>query len=357
MFDLTRENSRYKIVGDRGVCLLCADCLDVLKGIKGNSVDSIVTDPPAGIAFMGKDWDKDKGGRDAWVGWMAEIMTECGRILKPSGKMLVWAIPRTSHWTCKAIENAGLYIKGKQYFIFGSGFPKSHNISKAIDKKFGAEREIVGVKKLVDGSNARQTAKFTNASTNISGMRCGGNLETLPNTDEAKKWDGWGTALKPSVEEWIYATKNEFGEGVSDFYYGSKVQPKDRNEGIDKKKFSKSIGYNRFDQCGICGGYILQNPNRPSACKCEEPERMDNIIEGNHHPTVKSTDLMRFLCDVVASDDAIVLDPFMGSGSTGKACVRNGCRFVGIEQEREYFEIAKARIEYELDKPIQSTLW
>ena len=363
MFDLTKENSQYKIVGDRGVCLLCADCLDALTSIKDNSVDAIVTDPPAGIAFMNKDWDKDKGGRDTWIVWLTDVMIECRRVLKPNGKMLVWAIPRTSHWTCKAIEKSGMYIKGKQYFIFGSGFPKSHNISKAIDKKFGAKRDVIGIVNNTYDGSVRDPKKHKSPSelSNIGEWGLNetphGQPLTKPATKEAKRWDGYGTALKPSTEEWIYATKNENAEESSGFYYGSKAQVKDRNEGIDKEKFLKSVGHNRFDQCKTCGGYILQNPDRPSACKCDEPVRGDNIIKGNHHPTVKSADLMKFLCGNITDEGGIVLDPFMGSGSTGKACLQSGYQFIGIEKEEEYFEIAKARIDYELDKPIQDTLW
>jgi len=120
------------------------DCLDVLRTMPDNSVDSIVTDPPAGIAFMGKDWDKDKGGRVGWIAWMSDVAAECLRVIKPGGHALVWAIPRTSHWTGTAWEMAGWQPRDKIYHVFGSGFPKSHDISKAIDKAAGAVCEVVG---------------------------------------------------------------------------------------------------------------------------------------------------------------------------------------------------------------------
>ena len=100
------------------------DCLDVLKSIKAKSIDSLVTDPPAGIAFIGKDWDKDKGGRDPWIEWMTKVMKQCFRVMKPGAHGLVWTLPRTSHWTATALENAGLEIRDCVVHVFGSGFPK-----------------------------------------------------------------------------------------------------------------------------------------------------------------------------------------------------------------------------------------
>lgn len=122
------------------------DALAVLRGMADNSIDAIVTDPPAGIAFMGKDWDKDKGGRGAWIDWMSQIAAECLRVLKPGAHALVWAIPRTSHWTATAWEDAGFEVRDRIAHVFGSGFPKSLNLKDAMP--------------------------------------------------------GWGTALKPAVEDW-----------------------------------------------------------------------------------------------------------------------------------------------------------
>jgi len=109
------------------------DNLPILKTLADNSVDAIVTDPPAGIGFLGKEWDKDKGGRDKWIEWMAEVAAECLRVIKPGGHALVWALPRTSHWTATAWENAGWEPRDRICHIFGSGFPKSANISKMVE--------------------------------------------------------------------------------------------------------------------------------------------------------------------------------------------------------------------------------
>lgn len=168
-----------------------------------------MTDPPAGIGFMGKDWDKDKGGRDHWIAWMTEVMRECLRVLKPGAHGLVWALPRTSHWTATALENAGFDIRDVVTHLFGTGFPKSMDVSKAIDKAAGAERVVTDVpKRTPDGKTWLERrpngipSQFDcfNKPKEQTDRQC---FETAPATDAAKKWQGWGTALKPASEHWI----------------------------------------------------------------------------------------------------------------------------------------------------------
>src|SRR5216684_1134608 len=120
--------------------LVQGDCLQVLKTLDSDSIDALVTDPPAGISFMGKAWDSNKGGREQWISWLSEVMGEVIRVLKPGAHGLVWALPRTSHWTATALENAGFEIRDVVTHLFGTGFPKSLDVAKAIDKAAGAER-------------------------------------------------------------------------------------------------------------------------------------------------------------------------------------------------------------------------
>ena len=183
-------------LGDSGV---------VLPTIPDNSVDAIASDPPSGIAFMQASWDKDKGGRDAWITWMTAIAVECLRVVKPGGHALVWALPRTSHWTATAWENAGWEVREKITHLNSEGFPKNHDISKAIDKMAGAKREVVGY----DASRARPNRMYeSGAIGNIGGNGVvsdrtdNGATITAPATDAAKQWEGWGTALKPASEDW-----------------------------------------------------------------------------------------------------------------------------------------------------------
>lgn len=174
-----------------GITIYCGKSEDVLPHISGAT--AVVTDPPAGIAFMGKEWDKHKGGRDKWIEWMSDIAAKAINTLPPGGIALVWALPRTSHWTATAWENAGWEVRDVVTHIFGSGFPKSLDISKAIDKAAGAEREVIefrtGPKPGTHGG---------------SGQYRHGNDRSMsaPATESAKVWEGYGTALKPAVEFW-----------------------------------------------------------------------------------------------------------------------------------------------------------
>ena len=176
--------------------IIQGDCVQVLKQLEENSVDSIVTDPPAGISFMGKSWDTDKGGRDNWIKWMSEIATECIRVLKPGGHAFVWTIPKTSHWTATAWENSGFEIRDVVAHIFGSGFPKSLNIGKAVDKLQGNEREDLGPR----------------TDIHSHGANCRKNDVIYPTkepraTKGTSEWEGWGTALKPAREDWLLMRK------------------------------------------------------------------------------------------------------------------------------------------------------
>lgn len=137
-----------------------------------------------------------------------------------------------------------------------------------------------------------------------------------------------------------------FGDqgGASRFFYCAKASGSERNKGVDES-FTKDIGHNRFDKCKNCGGIILQNPDRPSACKCEEPERENNVVKGNYHPTVKPVNLMRYLVRMITPKGGTCLDCYNGSGTTGIACKLEDFIYLGIESERDYCEISKARIE------------
>lgn len=173
--------------------IIHGDCLKVIKKMEDNSVDAIITDPPSGIAFMGMDWDKNKGGRDKWIAWMEEIAIEALRVIKPGGHCLVWTLPRTSHWTAMAWENAGFEIRDKLAHIFGSGFPKSLNVGFAVNKLQGNDRELVREYETHDIRNAGLMDK--KGTMMVS--------ETKGNSE----WEGWGTALKPAREDWLLLRK------------------------------------------------------------------------------------------------------------------------------------------------------
>ena len=448
--------------------LINADCIEAMKELPENSIDSIVTDPPYGISFMGKAWDnarmlaKGVQGLDhtkdnsrsanqhagtydtsynaglSFQQFSCEWAKEAFRILKPGGHLLSFSSARTYHRMTAGIEDAGFEIRDQIMWLYGSGFPKSLNIDKAIDKAAGVEREIIGQRK-GQGSIPNDRGDWglkPNALVDI----------TEPATDLAKQWQGWGTALKPAHEPIVVARKpligtvvenvlthgtgginidatrvefqseadkasatpqgkvtvnnvgnmpdvendgrkelerpdnskgrwpanvihdgsnevvelfpdskapkqydkkkagwltpgsahetnelqsKEYGDNGSAarFFYSAKTSKRDRNEGLDDFETKQTTGGGGLTSIGDAYGSI------------KAPAK-------NFHPTVKPTDLMRYLCKLVTPLNGTVLDPFMGSGSTGKAAVLEGFDFIGIEQDVEYIKIAEARIAY-----------
>lgn len=183
--------------------VMLGDCLDIMRQIDSNTIDSVVSDPPAGISFMGKHWDGQKGGRDNWIDWLSIRAAEMLRIMKPGAHGLVWAIPRTSHWTAFALENAGFEIRDRVSHLFSTGFPKGLNISKQIDKMAGAERKVVGSYKATGTArNSQHIGAKTHAAMGEYIADVDRIYQTEPSTDAAKQWDGFSTHLKPSCEDW-----------------------------------------------------------------------------------------------------------------------------------------------------------
>lgn len=181
------------------------DALEWLKTLESNSKEAWISDPPSGIGFMNKGWDSDKGGVFEWVRWMFLISEEAFRALKPGAHGLIWAIPRTSHWTAMALEIAGFEIRDRVSHIFGTGMPKNHDISKAIDKMLGQEREIVGwnteiAKRIGTKPGVGHVAQVDSLKKKIA--ESGGVPITKPASPEAEQWEGWGTATKPAMEDW-----------------------------------------------------------------------------------------------------------------------------------------------------------
>lgn len=184
------------------------DVLAVLRTMPDASFDAMLADPPAGIALMNRDWDRDKGGRTAWIAWLAEIMREALRCLKPGARALVWSLPRTQHWTMTALEDAGFEITDTIDHIFASGFPKSASVSLLLDRAAGAEREVVGRKTDPRYLLPRKRGfDAEHSGLHSSGPDDPAALITAPTTPLAKRWDGYGTALKPAKEVWILCRK------------------------------------------------------------------------------------------------------------------------------------------------------
>jgi site-specific DNA-methyltransferase (adenine-specific) len=415
--------------------------------LEDSSVDSVVCDPPYGLSFMGKKWDYDVPSVDIW--------RECYRVLKPGGYLLAFAGTRTQHRMAVNIEDAGFEIRDMIAWVYGSGFPKSHNVSVSIDK--------------LHGHGNRGKAIPTASSYQASDVEQENKLTSNPvppyeaKSDDAKKWEGWGTALKPSLEPITVARKPlvgtvannvlEYGTGgmnidtcrvpmdaadyeqlskgvdqirqrggvmdnswknssdlsganpanplgrwpanfihdgsqevldlfpdtkggswvrtdgarhfnndgkptchiasgrsdsstesAARFFYCSKSNKRDRNEGLDDFEEDYNRGTGTHNN-GKSNTRVANAAERAAGITHVELQKVKNI-----HPTVKPTDLMRYLCRLVTQPGGTVLDPFMGSGTTGKAAMLDGFEFIGCEMDEQYYKIAEARIRHALKR-------
>jgi site-specific DNA-methyltransferase (adenine-specific) len=383
--------------------LYLGDSAEVLKGCPDNYFDSVVTDPPYGLSFMGKKWDYDVP--------TVEIWKECLRVLKPGGHLLAFGGTRTYHRLVVAIEDAGFEIRDQIQWIYGQGFPKSQDISKMIDKAAGAEREVLAT--MPAGSGPLKTGHVNSSGGGMSiGTERSPEIKiTAPATPEAKQWTGWGTALKPANEPICLArkplsestiAKNVLKHGTGGLNIdGARIKtdevlgrlnhtPSTFNHKNTTPFVDNSGGLGRFPsnvildddaakvldeqtgelKSGAWNG--VTNKARDAKAKGAEAERVreDRPADSggasrffyvakasksdrgadNTHPTVKPTKLMEYLIKLVTPPGGKVLDPFMGSGTTGVAALRNGFEFRGIELEEVYLQIAKRRIEGSLNE-------
>jgi len=423
-----------------GARVFHGDCREVLRGLPDNSIDSVVTDPPYELGFMGKKWDS------TGIAYDVTVWEECLRVLKPGGHVLAFGGSRTFHRMAVAIEDAGFEIRDSIAWISSKTFPKSLNVSKAIDKKLGAEREVVGSKLGLPGYHLSVSdggqALGKGVSSSTPKTRLAASQITAPGSTEAQQWDGWGTGLKNVVEPIVMGrkplvgtvaanvleygvgglnidasrvagnvpsvpqpktgggifsgkggrngelssapsgrwpanvildeysaglldeqsghlhgsgNKSDIGQGVdkaytstsyevsyqgragrdfgkagggaSRFFYCAKASKRDRNEGLDGLEPERHADWVADD--GVGG---------------ENPRNRTNTAKQNFHPTVKPTTLMRYLIKLVTPPGGTVLDPFTGSGSTGKAALLDGFGFVGVELTEEYLPIIEGRL-------------
>jgi DNA modification methylase len=442
------------------------DSLEILKTIPSNSIDSLVTDPPAGIGLIGLEWDKDKGGRREWISWLTQIMTECHRVLKPGAHGFVWAIPRTSHWTGTALEDAGFQVKDVITHVFGSGFPKSIAIDKAIDRAkytntddlfrvtawIRKRRDELGLtnKKLDEiaeckGGACHWTALPPNGQPHIPTKERWEKLEvvlgpapgwmqalikpaneinenwskrnivghytkdsggigdvafrssyhtmTEATSEVSMPWQGWGTSLKPASEHWILIQKpisehniaaNVLKHNVGGINIDSSRIPvngkipsttnlnfQDGGFLWDNRTRSQNSTYNQHPNGRFPANFIVTRSNEndcPARILNDQSEREVEVApyfknfkpetpffyckkpgktergDGNIHPTVKPLRLMRYLCKMTTPPNGTVLDPFMGSGTTGVAALFEKFNFIGIERDESYHQIANKRL-------------
>jgi len=368
--------------------IIHGNSLNELPYLEDCSVDAIVTDPPYELGFMGKKWDA------SGIAYNVNIWAHCLRVLKPGGHLLAFGGTRTYHRMACAIEDAGFEVRDSINWIYGSGFPKSLDVSKAIDKAAGAEREIIGERKL--GGNAAQSTQEKGgtyaSNTNSVGVEPISVPITAPATDAAKQWEGWGTALKPAHEPIVLARKPfddtvannvmQHGTGalnidatrVGEGGQGTWASPRGGIWKTDSEQkaelLSSTVG--RWPANVIIDDSIeaVWTPffYCAKAAKSEKnaglqgmPERrpdertdvgMGTFVEkgvakqSNFHPTVKPLELMKYLCRLITPPNGIILDPFAGSGSTLVAATLEGFNSIGIEMTADYLPIIEARIKW-----------
>lgn len=387
-----------------------ADCRDVLRDMPDNSIDSVVTDPPyalvsivkrfgkpgsapakgneayqrASAGFMGKSWDTGE------VAFSDEFWAEVLRVLKPGGHVVAFSGTRTYHRMAVAIEDAGFEIRDQLGWLYGSGFPKSHNQSGEWEGWGTALKPawepICFARKPLNGTVACNLAQHGTGAINIDGCRVEGRAAEYGNPTQAEGWRlnkrpiEWSPSdigrwpaniIHDGSDEVIAAfpdapgqqgdlngqskdrkSKGIFGDmpaareaiariddtkSAARFFYCAKASRKDRDEGLDgfqKRLPDDTMSMNSHNLTGGIDGHGREYKISPRA---------------NTHPTVKPTSLMQWLCRLVTPPGGVILDPFMGSGSTGKAAMLEGFRFIGIEREAEYMPIAKARIKSAFD--------
>ena len=429
---------------DDAVTLYHGDCIEVMRGMADASVDAIVTDPPYGLEFMGKEWDapwklsgdvvddpvslggyQDPGGGNGYTrsrirfgmgdmpgfqSWCTEWATEALRVLKPGGHLLAFGGTRTWHRLACAVEDAGFEIRDSIAWMYGSGFPKSLDVSKAIDKGEGYWRGKAGDVTTGNASMGRPNYERTPKGD--------------PITADAAAWQGWGTALKPAFEPIVVARKPlngtvaanvlAYGTGALNVdgcriggdpdrasgwsKTGSKGGPNDAMSGdnydrdpkpdnpagrwpanviLDESQsaeldaqsgVSSSVQSVRLRAGAVIGNgqthgtFIASRDNIGGfndsggasrffyTAKANTHERPR--IDGSAHPTVKPLDLMRYLVRLITPPGGTVLEPFAGSGTTAEACIVEGFKCIAIERDADYLPLIVQRI----SKPIQVTL-
>jgi len=321
------------------------NCLDILRTMPDCSVDAVVTDPPYGLSFMGKRWDYDVPSTEIWA--------ECLRVLKPGGYLLAFAGTRTQHRMAVRIEDAGFEIRDMLAWMYGSGFPKSHNLDGEY-QGWGtalkpAMEPITMARKPFKTTVAQNVQECGTGAINIDGCRIGADDKCQPpkagykrhETDAAyafagdAKFQTTGANIHPDTR-WpanvMHDGSPEILQGMGEaarFFYTPKACKDDRDDGCEMMEERWKAGYSYTDTPGNAADGMFKDRE---------------TLKRNFHPTVKPTDLMRYLCRMVTPTGGVVLDPFTGSGSTGRGAVLEGFRFIGCEMDADYIEIAKARI-------------
>lgn len=398
--------------------IINGDSLEVLKTFEPNSIDALVTDPPYGLGntspanvtaclkawISGQDYQASGSGfmSKEWDSWVPSpnLWREVYRVLKPGAHGLVFSGSRTEDLMSISLRLAGFEIRDRFVWLYGSGFPKSHDVSKAIDKKLGAKRVVIGQQKMTGtarrtvNGNSHGCAKAGESIERVETFMDITEPATEPATEQAKKYQGFGTALKPAYEPIILIRKpldgtiadNVLKHGVGglnidDCRIGTDDKlardnpsrdsscdiwkmpsvPKlghpngrwpanilineDINDPLLKRYFYCAKASKAEREAGL-NGFELRKGGSMNGEETRPNKPPNHPMRANIHPTVKPLDLMRYLCRLITPPQGTILEPFAGSGTTLCAAALEGFEPIGIEREAEYIEIIKARLKH-----------
>ena len=345
------------------------DCLAVMPTFPADSIDSIVTDPPYGLSFMGKDWDHGVPGVPFW--------TEALRVAKPGAYLLAFGGSRTYHRLACAIEDAGWEMRDCIMWLYGSGFPKSHNL-QGEHKGWGtalkpAHEPIIMARKPLIGTVAANVQVYGTGAINVDGCRVGtegGTAKGNPPKDESNGIYGHGINGACDIRDigkgrWPANVIHDGSEEVVGLFPQSKggnfpanlsgnslfglnghsQEPRSMGDTGSASRFFYCAKASKADRDEGLAGFEPEQVNDGRETSIDNAYQRGDTLRKNTHPTVKPTTLMRYLCRLVTPTGGTVLDPFTGSGSTGKAAIAEGFKFVGVEREEGYVAIARARME------------
>ena len=326
---------------------MIGDAATTMRNLPGDSVDSIVTDPPYGLGFMGKKWD---------VGVPAvDVFAECLRVLKPGGHLLAFGGSRTYHRLAVAVEDAGFDIRDQIMWVYGSGFPKSRNVGKDVPEFDGwgtalkpAHEPIAMARKPLAGTVAANVMEHGTGAINVDGCRVesdGEHKRSFQPTNNGRSVYGKQAGFEATNAEGRFPANliHDGSDEVLAFFPDAGGQQGALNGSEPSGKMGSANCYGRMDRRHKSTPRKDTDKSAARFFYCAKASKKDRG-EDNKHPTVKPTELMRYLCRLVTPPGGTVLDPFMGSGSTGKAALMEGFGFVGIEMNPEYLAIAERRL-------------
>jgi site-specific DNA-methyltransferase (adenine-specific) len=391
IYDVIPESQFDKVEIGEGNFIYHGDNMDVLRSLPDNSIHSVVTDGPYGLKFMGKknNWDEDVPSVELWK--------EVYRVLKPGGYLLSFGAAKTYHRMATRVEDAGFEIRDQIMWVYGSGYPKSHNVGLSIDKHLGhpnrGGRVATASRTHPDGTYEPNGQKLDPYKTK---------------SEEAKPYEGYGTNLKPAHEPIVVARKpfkgsvaknvlawgtgginidrcriaetdiqieenqdiisidqniplgrfpaniifDEFSLEILDEQAEDKFQVKNRKKQINPSKFFYCPKPSKKEkEEGLTNKAVAIKGRDEGQDKMNVPHKLRTTPRKNTHTTVKPVALMRYLIELYTPEGGITLDPFFGSGSSGKSIAQlKDYRFIGIEKEKDYFDYAVERCQYEFDK-------